>query len=44
VDTIGWIEDVVRWCVELKGEGEDGRRLIERVFKTNAEELWFGRG
>jgi predicted TIM-barrel fold metal-dependent hydrolase len=43
VDTIGWIEDVVRWCVELKGEGEDGRRLIERVFKTNAEELWFGR-
>jgi predicted TIM-barrel fold metal-dependent hydrolase len=43
VDTIGWMEDVVQWCLEAGGE-ENGRKLVEKVFKTNAEELWFGRG
>ncbi len=42
VDTMEWMEDVIEWCLDVGGE--DGRKLVEKVFKTNAEELWFGRG
>lgn len=47
IDTIGWAAMVVQWCEEYvdaqDGVEEEVRRLVSRVFKDNADELWTGR-
>lgn len=52
IDTNSWADRVVRWCEEyvgerkgLKGEEKERevRRLVEGLFRDNAERLWFGR-
>jgi predicted TIM-barrel fold metal-dependent hydrolase len=48
IDTIGWAGMVVGWCEEYVGEVRDGgeeevKRLVSRVFKDNADELWVGK-
>jgi len=46
VDTVGLIREVIGWCLDFGKKSEDqimGKRLVEQVFKQNAEKLWFGR-
>jgi predicted TIM-barrel fold metal-dependent hydrolase len=55
IDTVGWARTVVGWCQEYaaRPQGEEdvqagkveerAKRLVEMVFKTNADELWLGR-